>query len=138
MASRHISGRARSVHRRVAAVLRDRRLISVAHEEGKLDDLRAVLGNDIAVDAYREGKPEFPDGATIARLAWAYTPSEENNQVFGQPQSYVAGEPKEGVQVMVKDSKKYAATRGWGFGQKTGRRSGNQRVLRLSCAGQGT
>jgi hypothetical protein len=32
---------------------RDWRLISVAHEGGKLDDLRAVLGNDAAVDAAR-------------------------------------------------------------------------------------
>jgi len=96
---------------------RDWRLISVAHEAGKLDDLRAVLGNDIAIDAYRTSKPEFPDGAIIARLAWAFTPSEANNKVFGQPQSYVAGPPKEGVQFMVKDSKKYAATGGWGFAQ---------------------
>ena len=66
---------------------RDWRLVSVAHEEGKLDDLRAVLGNDIAIQAYREGKQEFPDGIVIARLAWAYTPSEENNKVFGQQQS---------------------------------------------------
>jgi hypothetical protein len=96
---------------------RDWRLISVAHEAGTLDDLRAVLGNDIAVDAYRQGKQEFPDGAIIARLAWAYTPSEENDKVFGQPQSFVAGAPKEGVQFMVKDSTKYAATGGWGFAQ---------------------
>ncbi|MBV8778878.1 MAG: cytochrome P460 family protein [Alphaproteobacteria bacterium] len=96
---------------------RDWKLISVAHEEGKLDDLRAVLGNDVAVDAYREGKDRFPDGAIIARLAWAYTASEENNKVFGQRQSFVAGAPKEGVQFMVKDSQKYAATGGWGFAQ---------------------
>ena len=102
---------------KMPAGYRDWRLISVAHEEGKLDDLRAVLGNDIAIDAYREGRQEFPDGAIIARLAWAYTPSEENNEVFGQHQSFVAGAPKEGVQFMVKDSKKYAATGGWGFAQ---------------------
>ncbi|HEX3864931.1 MAG TPA: cytochrome P460 family protein [Stellaceae bacterium] len=96
---------------------RDWRLISVAHEEGKLDDLRGILGNDIAIAAYREGKQEFPDGTVIARLAWAYTSSEENNKVFGQHQSFVAGAPKEGVQFMVKDSTKYAATGGWGFAQ---------------------
>jgi Cytochrome P460 len=96
---------------------RDWRLISVAHEEGKLDDLRAILGNDVATKAYREGKLPFPDGAIIARLAWSYVPSEENNKVFGRPQSFVAGPPKNGVQFMVKDSKKYAATGGWGFAQ---------------------
>jgi hypothetical protein len=95
---------------------RDWRLISVAHEEGNLNDFRAVLGNDIAINAYREGKLPFPDGTIIARLAWNYVPSEENNKVFGRSQSFVAGPPTN-VQFMVKDSKKYAATGGWGFAQ---------------------
>ena len=95
---------------------RDWRLISVAHEEGNLNDLRAVLGNDVAIKAYREGKLPFPDGAIIARLAWSYVPSEENNRAFGRPQSFVAGSPTN-VQFMVKDSKKFAATGGWGFAQ---------------------
>ncbi len=95
---------------------RDWKLISVAHEEGNLNDLRAILGNDIAIKAYREGKLPFPDGAIIARLAWSYIPSEENNKVFGRPQSFVAG-PATNVQFMVKDSAKYASTGGWGFAQ---------------------
>jgi hypothetical protein len=95
---------------------RDWKLISVAHEEGNLNDLRALLGNDIAIKAYREGKLPFPDGVIIARLAWSYIPSEENNKVFGREQSFVAGAATN-VQFMVKDSKKYAATGGWGFAQ---------------------
>ncbi len=95
---------------------RDWKLISVAHEEGNLNDLRALLGNDIAIKAYREGKLPFPDGAIIARLAWSYVPSEENNKVFGRQQSFVAGPPTN-VQFMVKDSQKYSATGGWGFAQ---------------------
>jgi hypothetical protein len=95
---------------------RDWRVISVAHEAGSNNDLRAVLGNDLAIKAYREQKLPFPDGAIIARLAWSYVPSEENNKVFGRAQSFVAGPPIN-VQFMVKDSKKYAATAGWGFAQ---------------------
>jgi Cytochrome P460 len=95
---------------------RDWKLISVAHEAGNLNDLRAVLGNDIAVKAYRENRLPFPDGAIIARLAWKYLSSEENNKVFGHEQSFVAGDATN-VQFMVKDSKKYAATGGWGFAQ---------------------
>jgi hypothetical protein len=95
---------------------RDWRLISVAHEEGNLNDIRAVLGNDIAIKSYREGKLPFPDGAIIARLAWSDVPSEENNKVFGRTQSHVAGPPTN-VQFMVKDAKKYASTDGWGFAQ---------------------
>jgi hypothetical protein len=95
---------------------RDWKLISVAHEAGNNNDLRAVLGNDAAIKAYREDKLPFPDGAIIARLAWSYVPSAENNKVFGRPQSFVAGPPIN-IQFMVKDSKKYAATGGWGFAQ---------------------
>ncbi len=95
---------------------RDWRLISVAHEEGDLNDLRAVLGNDVAIKTYREGKLPFPDGTIIARLAWSYVPSEENNKAFGQRQSFVAGPPTD-VQFMVKDSRKYGSTGGWGFAQ---------------------
>jgi hypothetical protein len=96
---------------------RDWRLISVAHEEGNLNDLRAILGNDVAIKASQEGKLIFPDGTIIARLAWSYHPLEESSKAFGRPQSFVAGPPKNGVQFMVKDSRKYASTGGWGFAQ---------------------
>ena len=93
---------------------RDWRLISVAHEEGDLNDIRAVLGNDVAIKAYREGKLPYPDGTIIAALHYGHVPSEENDKVFGNPQSFVPGPPTN-VQFMVKDSKKYASTGGWGF-----------------------
>jgi hypothetical protein len=97
---------------------RDWRLISVAREEGDLDDIRAVLGNDAAIDAYRAGKTSsYPDGTIIARLAWSLDASDENNKTFGKAQSFVAGHPKNGVQFMVKDSKKYASTGGWKYAQ---------------------
>jgi hypothetical protein len=102
--------------RKIPSGYRDWGLVSVAHEEGNLNDLRAVLGNDAAIKAYREGKLPFPDGAIVARLAWSYVPSEENNKAFGRAQSFVAGSPTN-VQFMVKDSKMYAATGGWGFAQ---------------------
>jgi hypothetical protein len=75
-----------------------------------------MLGNPIAMTAFRSGKLPFPDGAIVARLAWKYVPSAENNKVFGQFQSFIAG-PATNVQFMVKDSKKYAATGGWGFAE---------------------
>jgi hypothetical protein len=94
---------------------RDWKLISVAHEEGNLNSFSAVLGNDVAIKAYRERMLPFPDGSIIAALHYRFVPSEENNKVFGQPQSFVAGDPTN-VQFMVKDSRKYASTGGWGFG----------------------
>src|SRR6204780_4033089 len=59
---------------------RDWRLISVAHEEGSLNDIRAILGNDVAIKACREKKLPFPDGTVIARIAWKDVPSEEKQQ----------------------------------------------------------
>lgn len=91
-------------------------LISVAQENGKNNDIRAILGNGIAVRAFRNGKRPFPDGAVIVRLAWRYTSSPRNDAVFPAPQSFVAGEPTN-VQVSVKDAKRYADTGGWGYGQ---------------------
>ena len=95
---------------------RDWRLVSVAHEEGNNNDIRAILANDVAIKAYRAGKLPFPDGTIIVRVAWSYVPSEENNKAFGRAQSFVAGAPTN-VQFEVKDSKKYASTGGWGFAQ---------------------
>jgi cytochrome P460 len=95
---------------------RDWKVVSVAHEAGDLSDIRAVLGNDVAINAYREGKLPFPEGAIVGRIAWAFVPSEENNKTFGREQSFVAGAPTAAyLQFMIKDSKKYAATGGWGY-----------------------
>lgn len=98
---------------------REWKFISVAHEEGNLNSFASILGNDIAVRAYREGKFPFPDGAIIAALHYRFVPSAENNKAFGRDQSFVAGAPTN-VQFMVKDSKKYAPTGGWGFGHFNG------------------
>ncbi len=100
---------------RIPAGYRDWKVVSVAHEEGNLHSFAIVLGNDIAIKAYREGKLPFPNGSIIAALHYSHVPSDENNKVFGDKQSYVPG-PATNVQFEVKDSKKYAATGGWGFG----------------------
>ena len=100
----------------IPAGYRDWKVVTVAHEAGELNDIRAVIGNDIAIKAYRDGKLPFPEGAIVGRIAWAYVPSEENNKLFGREQSFVAGSPTSTyLQFMVKDSKKYAATGGWGY-----------------------
>jgi hypothetical protein len=93
---------------------RDWKLISVSHEAGNLNSIGAVLGNDVAIKAYRDGKLPYPDGTIIAALHYGHTASAENDKVFGKPQSFVAG-PATNIQFMVKDSTKYAATGGWGF-----------------------
>jgi hypothetical protein len=94
----------------------------------KVDQLRAQLGNDLAVKAFKEGKLPFPDGAIIAAVHWNRVPSEHNDNVlagaFPGAQSFVVGSSAN-VQFMVKNSKKYAATGGWGFGDfKDGKPAG--------------
>jgi hypothetical protein len=117
---------------------RDWRLISVNHlAGGNLKQVRAQLGNDIAIKAFREGKVPFPDGTIIAALHWNEASSDENNKVLaiGFPgaglQSSVAESPVN-VQFMVKDSKKYAATGGWGFADFKDGKPGNE-ALHKTC-----
>ena len=125
----------------IPAGYRDWRLVSVGRlSAGILKQLRAQLGNEIAIKAYREGKLPFPDGAIIAALHWNEVSSDENNKVlvsapsiaaFADPQSSVAGSAVN-VQFMVKDSKKYAATDGWGFADFTNGKPGDE-ALHKTC-----
>jgi hypothetical protein len=96
---------------------RDWPLITVAREQGALNDIRAILGNPTAIAAARAGTLPYPDGTIIARLAWSYDKLPESQAAFRHPQSFIAGTPRNGVQLMVKESTKYAATGGWGYAQ---------------------
>jgi Cytochrome P460 len=122
----------------IPAGYRDWRLIAVKQLTGKtLKQLRAQLGNDIAITAFRDGKLPFPDGAIIAALHWNEASSDLDNQVLatGFPDaglaSVFAGSPVN-VQFMVKDSKKYAASGGWGYADFTNGKPGDQ-ALHEKC-----
>ena len=118
---------------------RDWRLISVKRLTGKqltgnggdLKQLRAELGNDLAIKAYRDGTLPFPDGAIIAALHWNEESSDADDQVLaaGFPglglKAFFAGSAVN-AQFMVKDSKKYAASGGWGFADFTKGKPGNE------------
>lgn len=85
-------------------------LIGVAQETGALNELRAVVANGPGIQAYRAGTLPFPEGTVLVKLAWTREPSTEF------PPAFVPGRATT-IQVMVKDSKRYAATGGWGFGR---------------------
>lgn len=93
---------------------RDWRVLGVSH---RLDRkfVRSILGNDIAINAARTGKTlPWPDGTVFAKLSW-------KEQVHPKwPQAIVPGEFA-GAEAMVKDSKKFAETGGWGFGRWEGK-----------------
>jgi Cytochrome P460 len=119
---------------------RDWRLISVKQltgAAGKLKQLRAQLGNDIATKAFRDGTLPFPDGTIIAALHWNEVSSDADNKVLavGFPdaglESFFAGSAVN-VQFMVKDSKKYTASGGWGFADFANGQPGNE-ALHEKC-----
>ncbi len=93
---------------------KDWRVLGVSH---RLDRkfVRAIVGNDIAINAARAGKIQpWPDGTIIAKLSW----KEKIHPNW--PQAYVPGEFAL-AEAMVKDSKKYPETGGWGFGRWEGK-----------------
>jgi Cytochrome P460 len=102
---------------------RDWQLIAVKqlHFAGRGEQLRAQVGNEIAMKAFKEGTLPFPDGAIIAAIHWSQVSSEDNNKGS-----------RVNVQFMVKDSKKYAATGGWGFADFTDRKPGDK-ALHETC-----
>ncbi|RVD57777.1 cytochrome C oxidase subunit III [Mesorhizobium sp. M2D.F.Ca.ET.185.01.1.1] len=85
-------------------------LVAPALEADPLNELRAVVANRVAIEAYQAGRLPFPDGTVLVKLAWKRVQSAEF-----EPASVPGAATT--VQVMVKDSKKYAATGGWGFGR---------------------
>ena len=118
---------------------RDWRMIAANHlVTGKVDQLRVQLGNDIAIKAFKEGQLPFPDGAIIAAVHWNRVPSEDNDKVLAGPfpgaQSFVVG-PIANVQFMVKNSEKFAATGGWGFGDFKDGKPASEAVIKtcFSC-----
>jgi hypothetical protein len=76
------------------------------------DLIEVILGNPAMIDAYQAGIPgngkPFPDGAKMAKIHW--TP--KMNQYF--PDATVPGTLHD-VDFMVKDSKRFADSGGWGW-----------------------
>jgi hypothetical protein len=116
---------------------RDFKLIALnqLHIPGKGDQLRAQLGNDIAFKAIKDGTLPYPDGSIIVALHWSRVPSDNNNQVLSGPfpgdESFVVGS-RLNMQVMVKDSKRYAGSGGWGFADFTNGKPGDK-ALHETC-----
>ena len=92
---------------------KDWKLISVSHRTDN-NSLRAILGNDIAIRAAREGNINpWPKGAILAKLVW-----KQKNDVHWEsaivPDKFVHAE------FMFKDPVKYQSTGGWGYARWLG------------------
>ena len=92
---------------------KDWRLIAPSHRTDK-NHIRVILGNDAAVEATRAGKTNpWPDGAVLGKLVWK-DKTDPDWPTATVPGDFVHAE------FMVKDSKKYASTGGWGFARWVG------------------
>jgi len=87
-------------------------VIAISENGGQI---AVILGNSVMIDAYKEGAPgngkPFPDGAKMAKIHW-----------IPKKQEAYPGEPmvpgtQHDVDFMVKDSKRFADSGGWGYGE---------------------
>jgi hypothetical protein len=120
---------------------RDWKLIAVSEiAAGDKSQLRAEFGNDIAIQAFKNGTIPFPDGAIVVAQHWTKESSPGNDKVLSMvpmvagldsPKSFVPGSLIN-AQFMVKDSKKYAASGGWGFADFKNGKPGDE-ALHKTC-----
>jgi hypothetical protein len=120
---------------------RDWKLIAVSEiAAGEKSQLRAEFGNDIAIKAFKEGTLPFPDGSIVIAHHWTKQSSPDNDKVLAtapmvagldRPTSFVPGSFIN-MQIMVKDSKKYAASGGWGFADFKNGKPGDE-ALTKTC-----
>jgi hypothetical protein len=103
----------------IPADYRSWKVVGVSQETGKLNELRIIFGNDLAIKAFERGTLPFPDGATIVKVGWQRQASDRDNAALGVHQAYVPGPRSKiaDVQMMVKDSRRYSTSGGWGFGK---------------------
>ena len=90
----------------------DWQVVSVSHNG---DRLATILGNPVLIEAYRAGIPgngkPFPDGARFAKIHWTAKKAED------QPGEPIVPGALHDVDFMVKDSKTFADSGGWGYAQ---------------------
>jgi hypothetical protein len=78
----------------------------------KVGCMKAILGNPAMVEAYRAGIPAsgnaVPDGAVLAKIEWL---QDRDEKPYGVT---VSGAQTE-ISFMLKDSKRFPDTNGWGY-----------------------
>ena len=91
--------------------------------------MRIVYGNDIMVEAIENRQLPFPDGARIVKVVWRKQAADKEGNVL--PGNF------QNAQFMIKDSKKYSATEGWGFAKFDGldlKPAGKTILFEQTCA----
>src|SRR5665213_1336489 len=87
-------------------------VIAISENGGKI---AVIMGNPVMMDAFKEGVPgngkPFPDGARMAKVHW--TPKKQQSY----PRQPMIPGTQHDVDFMVKDSKKFADSGGWGYAE---------------------
>jgi len=90
----------------------DWQTVAVSQPEGVLN---AILANPAMIKAYRAGVPgngtPFPDGSKIAKIQWKAKKSAE------APYAVLVPDTMKDMLLIVKDSKRFPDTGGWGYAQ---------------------
>jgi len=85
-------------------------VIAVSENLGRM---AAILGNPVAVEAFRSGIPAngrpFPDGAKLAKVHW------NPRKVDAEPGGPMVPDTQYNADFMAKDSKRFADSGGWGW-----------------------
>jgi hypothetical protein len=75
--------------------------------------MAVILANPVMIEAYRSGVPDngkpFPEGSKIAKIHWQPTPSKDSPSPATVPGAL------QNVDFIVKDSKRFADSGGWGY-----------------------
>jgi Cytochrome P460/Cytochrome C oxidase, cbb3-type, subunit III len=86
-------------------------VIAVSHNG---NTLAAILGNPVMINAYKAGYPgngkPFPDGAKMVKVHWNAKVDE------AEPGAPTVPGTQHDVDLMVKDSKRFGDSGGWGYG----------------------
>jgi Cytochrome P460 len=90
----------------------DWQVISISHNG---DKVALIVGNPAMIEAYKAGIPgngkPFPDGAMMAKTHWIA------KKLVDQPGEPIAPGALHDVDFMVKDSKRFADSGGWGWAE---------------------
>jgi hypothetical protein len=85
-------------------------VVSISHDG---DLIAAILANPAMIEAYAAGIPgngkPFPDGAKMAKIHW-------NPKKLEKFPAALVPDTQHDVDLMVKDSKRFADSGGWGYG----------------------
>ncbi len=79
------------------------------------DGIKAILANPVMIKAYREGVPgngkPFPDGSVTVKIEWSKKKNPES------PYSVTVPDTLKSVSFILKDSKRFPESSGWGYAQ---------------------